>query len=156
MDILVVLPLSFKRNLQHFSLAAQHLSLHPTMTWWFHSPGCQCCILLRLARGLPARHDRTLSWSRWNYDRAPSDVPSAFPPVASNWISVLWCCDLKPACSSSKICSAWFTSLLRITHSMTLLRWQIYSFLTHSPLAVVSSIGISHRHWLLNHYLRLR
>ena len=85
MDIPAVLPLSFEKNLQYFQLVARHLSLHRTMTWWLRSAGCQ-----RLARGLHVRHNRTLSWSLWNYDRAPSDVLSAFPPAASSWISVLW------------------------------------------------------------------
>ena len=31
--------------------------------------------------------------------------------------SAVLLCDLKPACSSSRICSTWFTSLLRITHT---------------------------------------
>ena len=70
MDILVVLPLSFEINLQHFHLVAQQLSLRRSTAWWLRSAGCQCCIrLLRLARGLRARHDRTLSWNRWSYDR---------------------------------------------------------------------------------------
>ena len=34
-----------------------------------------------------------------------------------NICSVVLLCDIKPACSSSKIYSAWFTSLLRITHA---------------------------------------
>ena len=86
MDILVVLPVSFERNLQHFHLVAQRLSVHRTTTWWFRSAGYQCFTLLKLARGHRNRHDRTLSWSRWNYDRAPTDVPSAFPPTA--WSSI--------------------------------------------------------------------
>ena len=34
-------------------------------------------------------------------------------------------CDLKHACSSSKVCSAWFTNLLKITRSLSLLGWPI-------------------------------
>ena len=96
MTILVVLLLSFERKLQHFRLVAHHLLVHRTATWWLRSACCQCCILLRIARGLRAGHDRTLYWSRWNYDRAPScDVARAFPPTTSSWISAPWCSSAK-------------------------------------------------------------
>ena len=76
MDIRTALPLSFERNVRHFHLLTQRLSLHRTTTWWLHSAGSRCCIHLRLAIGHHTRHDRTLYWSRWYYEGAPFDVPS--------------------------------------------------------------------------------
>ena len=72
MDILVVLPLSLKRNLHHFYLVAQHLTFRRRMT---SIPKLSMSYSLKT---------RSLSWSWWNYDRAPSDVPSAFPPTRLN------------------------------------------------------------------------
>ena len=42
-------------------------------------------------------------------------------PQVEYMFSGIILCALKPACSSYNICSAWFTSPLRITRSMTLL-----------------------------------
>ena len=47
---IVVLLLSFERNLRHFHLVTQHWSLHHTPIWWLQSAGCRCCILVRLAK----------------------------------------------------------------------------------------------------------
>ena len=53
----------------------------------------------------------------------PSGVPTIFQPTTSSWIFVQWyhSVNLKHVCSSSKICSAWLTSLLRITRNTDLL-----------------------------------
>ena len=69
MDILAVLPLLFERNLRHFHLVTQCWAFHRTTTLWRQSASCRCCIPIRLARGNHARHDQTLSWSRWNYEQ---------------------------------------------------------------------------------------
>ena len=121
MNILVILLLSFWRNTQHFHLVTVSWSLHRTMVWWHRSASCRCCTL---AKGQHAKHNQTLSWRQWNYERVPSDVPNMFQSTSSlNISSVVLLRDLKHACSSSKISSAWLTSLLRIACNMTMLGW---------------------------------
>ena len=107
MDIFVILLLWFERNPRHFHLVSWHWSLHRTSTLWLKSADCQCCIPLRLARVMP-------------------DTIKRFPEVIEvmeeallvffryfstnslelNICSVVLLRGLKPACSSSKICSA--------------------------------------------------
>ena len=74
-------------NLRHFHLATLHWLLHQITTSWLPA-SCRCCILLRLASGRHARHDWTFSWSRRNYEKAPSF--SFHFSVNSVKLNVIW------------------------------------------------------------------
>ena len=121
MDIL----LSFKTNLRHLHLvncvvASLFNDLMTSISWLsmlysfktHQRPSCQT-----------RRLDRTLSWSRWNYERAPSNVPDIFQPTpsASGWIFVQWFSCVIWSLVVPLPRSVLPTSLLGITRGLTLL-----------------------------------
>ena len=123
LGILVVLLLSCERNLRHFHLVTLRWSLHPTQSMMTSISRLSMLYSFK-TRQRPSCQTRL----------------NAFLKSMNLWKSSFWCTiyfssntfrlnicvvlllrNPKPDWSFSKICSAWMTSLLRITRNMTLL-----------------------------------
>ena len=119
MDILM----SFERNLRYFYLVTQRWTLRYDIN--------QTVVNVVFFKDLPEAIMPGTIECFIEVIETTKDLLRVFQIFFHQQLEVEYICsvvlifDLKPACSSSKICSAWFTSLLRITHSVTLLGWLI-------------------------------